>query len=407
MLLLASALLNGSNFTVLTNEAPMDYWPTDDWITKNPEDVQMNSTILGKFREYANKSLLGLNGLIIIKSGYLVFEEYFKDWDSLSPHQLYSTTKSVTSALVGIAVDQGLFSVDDPVLNFFSEYSFDNIDSRKLNMTVEHLLNMQSGLDWDEWTYDYYNPNNHYNQMLSSPDWVQYILDKPMATDPGSTFVYCGGASHLLQAIIDRTASLSTLDFAKQFLFDPLGITPGLWESSPNYVVCGAHDLHLTPRDMAKFGYLFMNNGSWDGKQLISKNWILNSTRVKPIQVSTNYGNPISYGYQWWVQNETFDYYLYYTSGLYGQRIHCFPDLDLIFVTTSEISYDWNFLIKNYVILSITEFDSTIASTQDYTTTRVESTSRSTKSISETSLELIFSLVGVLVILRYRKISKY
>jgi CubicO group peptidase (beta-lactamase class C family) len=154
-------------------------------MTKTPDEVQMNSEVLDHFREYANEELYGLNSLLIVRSGYLIFEEYFKGWNAEYPHQLYSTTKSVTSALVGIAIDQGLFNVNDSVLGFFPDYSFANLDSRKQNMTVEHLLNMKSGLDWDEWSYDYFNSNNHYNQMLNSLDWVQYILDRPMATNPG------------------------------------------------------------------------------------------------------------------------------------------------------------------------------------------------------------------------------
>ncbi len=370
---------------IIQSELSRNYWPTEGWITKSPEEVQMNSTILSDFKEYATDQLLGINGLVIVKSGYLIFEEYYKGWQVDFPHQLYSTTKSVTSALVGIAVDQGLFTVDDYVLEFFPEYNFSNVDSRKHNMTVEHLLNMQTGLDWNEWTYDYFNSNNHYNHMLNSPDWVQYTLDKPMATIPGTSFVYCGGASHLLQAIIDRTVNITTFQFAQQYLFQPLGISPGSWGSSPSNVVCGAHDLHLTPRDMAKFGYLFMNNGSWDGRQVISKNWVMDSTRNKHTQVSSTNGNPVNYGYQWWVQEETFDYYMYYTSGLFGQRIHCFPELDLIFVTTSEISYDWNSLIKNYLMRSITDY-----------TPSTESTEETTISKSKISFPGLFSLLSLM-----------
>ena len=402
-LLLIFIIFNLNSCTEIKTEAPKTNWPTGDWITLSPEDVQMNSTILDEFRRHTEENLFSLNGLIIIRNGYLVLEEYFRGWDADQAHELYSTTKSVSSALVGIAVDQGLFSVNDSVLDFFPEYTFNNVDSRKQNITVENLLNMKSGLNWDEWSYNYFHPDNHYNQMLNSPDWIQYILDKPMVTDPGSIFVYCGGASHLLQAIIDRTANISSLEFATQFLFEPLGIFPGPWLSSPNNIVCGAHGLHLTPRDMAKFGYLFMNNGSWKGVQIISKNWVLNSTRVKPSFIYTNNGNPINYGYQWWVQSESFDYYLFYTSGLYGQRIHCFPELDMIFVTTSEFSYDWNFLIQRYVIPSITDYNSSISSSQEDTSSHIEISSDSDASTQKTSVGIIIPICGLLMFLVNRK----
>ncbi len=396
VLLISQLLVNLNLLTILRAETSQDYWPTADWQTISPEEVQVNSTYLTQFWNYADQYLTSLNSLIIIKSGYLIFEKYYRGWDSTQAHELYSTTKSVTSALVGIAVDQGLFSVDDYVVDFFPEYSFDNLDSRKQNMTVEHLLNMRSGLDWDEWSYDYFNVNNHYNQMLNSIDWVKNVLNRPMANDPGSTFEYCGGASHLLQAIITKSTNISSLEFANQFLFEPLGIDPGPWLSSPNNVVCGAHGLDLTPRDMAKFGYLFMHNGTWDGKEIISKDWVVNSTRIKPSYIYTSSGNPIRYGYQWWVQDSTFDYYMFYTSGLYGQRIHCFPELDLIFVTTSEVSYDWNSLIESFIIPSATEFDPAKVTTP---TTQLEPTSKFDSTSNGSTIGIVFPFLGILMLL--------
>lgn len=339
-------------------ELSTSYWPTDDWQTEEPENVQMDEDLLNTMDTYINESIFGLDSIVLVKNGYIVFERYYRGYSKDVAHQLYSCTKSVTSALVGIAIDQGLFTLNDYVLDYFDEYTFENVDSRKQNITIEHLLNMQSGLDWDEWSIDYFNSLNQYNRMLSSLDWVQFILDTPMATEPGSTFVYCGGASHLLQAIIDRTANVSAMEFANTYLFDPLGINVDIWTSSPNNVVCGAHGLHLTPRDMAKFGYLFMNNGSWDGHQIIPKDWVWNTTRNNFIMGYYD-SVPINYGYQWWAQAERLDYYTFYASGYQGQRIHCFPELDLIFITTASIVPDWFYLLETYIIPAITEFENT------------------------------------------------
>jgi CubicO group peptidase (beta-lactamase class C family) len=329
-----------------------DYWPTEEWKTAQPSEVGMNSSLLNELLNHLDEEAPGLDGLVVIKNGYLIVNEYFTYWNENRPHIIYSCTKSVTSAAVGIAIDQGHFTIDDYVLDFFPNRTFSNVDDRKRNITVMNLLQMQTGFEWDEWTLDYTNPLNDHKSMQFSDDYIQFILDKPMAHDPGTVFNYCGGASHLLSVIIQKSVNMTTWEFINRFLFEPIGITPGSYLTSPDNVFFGAHGLHLTPLDMAKFGYLYLNNGTWNGIQMVPKSWIIDSTRqYNP--VGKRYGFPIYYGYQWWVYEESYQYFDFLAVGYLGQRIHCFPELDLIVVVASSSNVNRDYFFNDYIIPAI------------------------------------------------------
>ncbi len=231
------------------------------------------------------------HSLLIVKNGEVLAEEYFKPFDSDSIHYLYSVTKSITSLLVGIAIDKGFIqSVDQKLLDFFPQYTdIQNLDERKRAITVRDVLMMRTGMVWDEWSYPYGDPRNDTYHLFGSSDMIKHMLDLPMNASPGTRFTYNSGATMLLSGILESTTGRSTEDFAKDVLFNPLGIEDWQWDT-------GLYDdltntgwgLHLLPKDLVKIGSLFLEDGQ--SQNIVSESWLNESTQ--------NYGN--RYGYQWW-----------------------------------------------------------------------------------------------------------
>jgi len=306
-----------------------DYFPTEEWRTSTPEVQGMDSALLKQMMDEIKTGNHAIDSVLVVRNGYIVWEEYPNDmlYDRNMPHVLYSVTKSFTSALIGIAINKGyLKSVDQKVVDFFPDKTIANLDERKRNITIENLLMMTSGFEWNEISYGYSDPRNSLAQALSSGDYVQYVLDRPMAYQPGETFVYNTGNTQVLSAIITKVTGLSTDAFAQKYLFEPIGITSSYWNNDAQDIPLGGSGLELTPRNAAKFGYLFLNNGVWGGKQIVPADWVTRSTS----NTQSIYGN---YGYLWWI-NTLFDYYN--ASGLYGQRIFVAPKSDLVCVITTS-----------------------------------------------------------------------
>jgi len=298
----------------------------------------MDSQRLAAMFESIEEQDLNLDGVLIVRHGYIVTETYFPPFQQDTKHELYSCTKSFASALVGMAIDKGYVDgVSHPVLDFFSERTFANSDERKTAMTLENLLTMTSGLDWEE-------GDPIYAQMMRSPDWVQFVLDTPMAVEPGSQFNYCSGCSHVLSAIVQATTGTSTLDFAQAYLFEPLGISGVTWYADPDGIANGGWGLRLTPRDMAKLGYLYLHHGVWDGQQIVSAEWVSASVEA---HVQTE--DELDYGYQWWVYPPL---NAYTARGRGGQLIFVMPDLDVVVVFTAEVEDDHVLLelIEDFVV---------------------------------------------------------
>ncbi|MHA2300577.1 MAG: serine hydrolase domain-containing protein, partial [Candidatus Thorarchaeota archaeon] len=240
--------------TLAAGQVTNDYWPTEDWRTSTPEEQGVNGSRLEDAADFIVDSGARVRSMLVIQNGYLVFERYFMPvlYDVDDTHIIYSCTKSVTSSLIGIAIDKGYIDNTSQLLvDFFPDMYIDNLDSRKESITLEHVLTMTSGLEWDEESYD--EPNDYFG-MTDSDNWVQYVLNKTMLADPGTTFYYNTGGSHLLSAIINRTTGMSTMDFAIENLFGPLGITNHPWIFDPQEIHFGGSALALRPRDMAKFG---------------------------------------------------------------------------------------------------------------------------------------------------------
>jgi CubicO group peptidase (beta-lactamase class C family) len=320
------------------------YWPTETWQTSTPEEQGMDSGKLQAMLAEVQASQINLHSLLVIRNGFIVSETYFGAYRQNTRHTLYSCTKSFISTLVGIAIDQGLIkNPDQKVTDLLSSYPIQNLDAQKQAMTLDDLLTMRSGLAWQE-------GDAAYMELYRSPDWVSYMLEKPMAQPPGTVFNYCSGCSHLLSAIVKQASGMNPEEFAKQYLFKPLGITRYLWEKGSGGLSIGGWGLQLTPRDMAKLGYLFLHQGLWDGQQVVSAAWVQTAT-----QAHTSTDGELGYGYQWWVVPE---HHAYTALGLDGQTIYVVPESQLVIVTTATTTdgHDAIFrLIEQFILPAVTD----------------------------------------------------
>ncbi|MFW9820468.1 MAG: serine hydrolase domain-containing protein [Candidatus Thorarchaeota archaeon] len=314
------------------------------WTNIAPELVRMDSSVLDNMIYDVEDNYYAVYSILVIRNGFIVKEWYdiFADQDYL--FRLYSVSKSVTSILVGIALDKGYISnLDELVLDYFPDKDIKNLDPQKESITIEHLLTMTTGLNWPEY-YPYEHPQNPYNDWKASEDHVEFVLNRTMIAAPGETFNYNTGATHLLSAIIQRATNMSTVDFAEQYLFAPLGIEHSNWLVDPQGVACGGDGLFLKTRDMAKLGYLFLKGGKWKGRQIISESWVRTSTSSL-INVDLNTG----YGYQWWVDPYS---YRYRALGYGGQQINIYYTRDLLIMFTGmNLNFDFSsYLIYNYIL---------------------------------------------------------
>ena len=280
-------------------------------------------------------NLPNIHGLLLIKNGKLVLEESFYGYDRDAKHQMHSVTKSITSILVGMAVDRKMIpSVDKKVYEFFAEYKGTSWIGQKYEIDLRDVLTMTAGLDWDETTYSYFDSRNTLEEMFQSSNWVKYVLDRKAIEPPGERFNYNGGLTLLLAAIIRKVSGLYADKFAEQNLFGPLGISDYYWHKHPDGTINSFGGLSLRLRDMAKIGYLFLNGGKWKGKQIVSQKWVNESTR-EHIATGGGYG----YGYQWWrgkavISNQVIE--AFWAWGRGGQLIFVSPSLELVVVFTSE-----------------------------------------------------------------------
>jgi CubicO group peptidase (beta-lactamase class C family) len=314
----------------LPSAGPDSDWPTEGWSTSTPEEQWMDSDQLEAMMAYVDEHNVALDSILVVRHGRLVFEEYGEGSLPGRAHELYSVTKSVTSMLVGIALDAGLIEgLDVPLTELLPHHTMANLDGRKERIRLEHLLTMSDGLDWNEHKYPYGDSRNPVRQMGSSPDILQFVLDQPMAREPGEAWAYNSGASILLGGIVEEATGRSVLDFAREALFDPLGIGHIYWSMGPGGHYATHGGLSMTPRDMARLGYLMLRNGTWDGKEIVSADWVARSTTAH-YRVQGAHG----YGYQWWILPEGQGYRAH---GLYDQNIIVLPEADMVVVATARI----------------------------------------------------------------------
>lgn len=323
---------------------------TDDgWQTGNLDQAGINPKKLRAAVDRVHDDVYqNIHSILIVKDGKLVFEEYFPGytWDynddqfqgdliDYGPdtlHNLASVTKSFTAALVGIAIDHGAIpGVDATLYTFFPEYA-DLSDEQKDEITLEHLLTMTSGLEWNEMGLPYNDADNDLVQLFLVDDPIAYILAKPLVHPPGKEWYYNGGGTNLLGEVIRETTGHRIDEFAEGYLFAPLGITDYEWDYINPDMIHASGNLRLRPRDMAKLGYLYLNGGVWNGERILSEEWIEESTQ-QHVSLSGTEG----YGYQWWLRTyqvgaKSVD--AYYALGWGGQRIIVFPSLDMVVVFT-------------------------------------------------------------------------
>jgi len=312
----------------------------DGWRTSSLDAAGIDTKMITLLtNQIMNGQYRGIRGMLIVKNGALVHEVYFERFNRRDTlNALYSVTKSVTSALIGIAIEEGFIDgVDVTLPSLLPEYADRMGDEGKHDITLEHLLTMTSGLEWDEWTHPYANPKNSSFYLFRATDWMAYVISKPLMDTPGTQFVYNTGAVHLLSAVIKQTTGQHADQFARKHLFGPLDIGSYSWPSDPQgYTNTGGSfgGLSLRARDLAKFGYLFLNRGRWNGKQVVPEAWVESSTLPR---VDLDAGSLVSYGYLWWVGTYTIKgHELDYIEarGLGGQLISLVPELDLMVVFT-------------------------------------------------------------------------
>jgi len=335
MILSLVAGCSGAGETV--TEETGEYWPTEGWRTSTPEEQDMDSAMLDGVMTYIegmNKGGMPVNSVVVVRHGYIVLEEYPQlYYDQDTAYDIRSVTKSFASALIGIAIEEGYIDgIEQKMVDLFPERTIKNLDSRKESITLEHILTMKAGLEWDEWRYEYTDSRNDYIKALYSADPVQYVLDVPMMEDPGVRWNYNGGTSDLLSALITEATGYDTLSFAQEFLFGPLGISDVTWLQDERHgIYYAGYGLHLTARDMAKFGYLYLHNGTWDGKQVVPADFVAEATKTQSF-----FSESRGYGYQsWWTYPQGG---VYRAAGIYGQRIYVVPDLDLVVVFTASMT---------------------------------------------------------------------
>ena len=282
-----------------------------------------------------------VHSLLIARNNQVVLEEYFNGYNRNTLHRLYSATKSVTSALIGISIDNNLIhDLDEKTLDFFPEYnSIANLSIEKANMTLENVLTMSAGFEWDEWSNPYGHPNNSATILWESNDMIKHMLDLPLTHVPGNHFTYNSGCSILLSGIIrNRNGGQSAEQYASSELFSKIGVENWDWWHGNDGLTWTSGELHLKPIDMLKFGQLYLNRGDWNGTQVISEYWIDTSTEAK---ISINDYN--DYAYHWWkYSNEHYVYDnidntndIYYAIGHAGQFIWVLPHLNMVIVSTA------------------------------------------------------------------------
>lgn len=315
-------------------------WPTEAWKIAEPSQVKMDEKKLSNLDDVLKSQYKNINAIIIVRKGHIVLEQYYNGYGHLDTHHVASVTKSFISALIGIAIDKGYIdNVDQKVLGFFPEYNASTDDFIKRSITIKDLLTMTAPFALKA------GDKEPLDRLRRQRDWVVYALNHMGRGGMRGKFQYCTTGTHLLSAIITRATGLSSREFANKHLFKPTGMkeipdhemksftlddvfgkyVTG-WVKEPQGNTTGGWGLNITPRDMARFGLLYLNDGIWDNNQIISKEWIDASTAMTPNE----------YGYLWWLIEEG-NVSGYTAAGSGGNHIFCIPNKDLVVIIASKI----------------------------------------------------------------------
>jgi CubicO group peptidase (beta-lactamase class C family) len=307
---------------------------SDEWHTASLDSVGIDKEKIAELtKKIEDRTFNGIHSLLIVKDNKLVYEKYFNGFNADDLHPVFSVTKSISSALTGIAIDLKFLKDEHVMLKqFFNGNKGIDWGDKKDEITIKDILTMTSGLEWEE-SIPYSNWRNSHNKMARSGDWIKYVLNLPMAAAPGSRFNYNTGTSNLLAIIIEKATGMSVDNFAKKYLLDPLGIEDYKWYRNPAGKPCTGGSkggIFLRPRDMARIGYLYLNKGKWKGQTIVSESWVEKSTGAQ--------SRKGGYGYLWWrsaAYSEGRSIPFYIAIGYGGQRIYVIPGLDMVVVITS------------------------------------------------------------------------
>ena len=341
-------------------------WPSYEWDIATPESQRVNAAVLDQFdRAIASGKHGYVDEMMVYRNGHLVYQKiydndykqlfvgrdqkrgqynyYDTDWhpwhQGSGLHTMQSVSKSVTSALIGIAIGRGeIPGVDVNVMPYFDDYDLVDQDPRREAITLRHLLTMTAGIEWDESSVDYTDPRNDCAAMERSDEWVRFVLDQPMRTSPGVEFEYNSGITVLLAHILLKATGKHVDEYASEHLFGPLGIDSSYWKKTPTGLVDTAGGVYLEPQDLAKFGYLYENDGIWNDQRILPEGWVAAST--DPDTEVPDW--PGKYGYQWWLipyEGEKQNW-AYTGWGFGGQYLLVVPEYDLIAVFTGWSIYD-------------------------------------------------------------------
>lgn len=348
------------------------YFPSDDWKATSPELQGMNSTVIEGMYDFIANKKLNLQSVLIVRNGFIIEEEYLFNYARvpsdifMAPyddyyydqihddrlHAAWSVTKSVTSLLIGIAINKGFIdSVDQTFFEIFPDkWNPMYYNETKKDISIEDLLTQTSGLQWNE-LVDGFAIWPAYGYSLF------YILNKTLVAEPSTVFNYNTGNSELLAAILQERTGMKTSEFARKYLFEPIGLqatewewleSPWPWGSGPVANIShGGFGIYMTPQAMARIGLLCLNNGNWAGRQVVPAAWITTSTQP---HVTEGIFDPTKdYGYLWWISPN-----YYCALGLFGQRIIVIPEYDIVVVFTAEISAivvpEMDYIINTYII---------------------------------------------------------
>jgi CubicO group peptidase (beta-lactamase class C family) len=311
--------------TQIVAETPSVATSPTPTITTGPQFDNSQAALL---EAEVEKNYPNLLSVLVQKNGVTLYEKYFQGQTAQTYTHVFSVTKSVTSALIGIALDKGMIkSLDQPLADFLPEYFADPALKEKKKIAIRQALTMTAGIT---------PTDDSIESWMSSPDWFVYALSQPLVSPPGKKFAYNTGMAHLLSGVITHASGMSTRDFADRYLFGPLDIKNYRWDTDPKGYFGGGHLLYLTPRDMAKFGYLYLQHGKWNGTRVVPESWVADSTRSQvPLDDFE------SYGYLWWIFNVHDDASgknlpAYAARGLGGQHIIVVPERSLVVVLTCD-----------------------------------------------------------------------
>jgi CubicO group peptidase (beta-lactamase class C family) len=304
-------------------------WPTRQWQTSTPEAQGMDSAALASLIDYGTTRRF--DSLLIARHGRIVLDAYYAPYTADIPHVANSTTKAVIGTLTGIAIKEGV--LDSPshrMLDFFGDRTLANVDDRKKAITVQNLLDMTSGMEWEEGIEG--GREQTLVEFGRSTNQVQFVLDRPMARVPGDAFNYNSGNPHLLSAIITQLTGMTAWDYAKAKLFAPLWIGASRWWHDSQGLTTGGGGLILYPRDMAKIGYLYLRKGVWKDQQLIPPDWAERQDHAA-VNMNASFDPELRYSNFFWAFP---DKHVYMAVGDRCQLIMVFSKLDIVAVVTAS-----------------------------------------------------------------------